>query len=220
MTLPRVEVSGGLKDELAGFDELLRSLSEEDWRAPTRCEGWTVADVTAHVVGTMTDVSTFNLGDIGTQEGVDRTVAERKGRTPVQLADELQQAVKLADDILAGITDEAWAGPSPAPLDITLGEGVEALWYDAYMHAQDIRAAIGRGAERGPGLRASVAHLADLLTTAGWRPATLALDGIEPFDVSGGGPDITGDPLQFVLVATGREDPATIGLDETVNVYR
>jgi hypothetical protein len=36
----------------------------------------------------------------------------------------------------------------------------------------------------------------------------------------GSGRRVTGDPHQFVLVATGRADPATLGLDESVNVYR
>jgi hypothetical protein len=48
----------------------------------------------------------------------------------------------------------------------------------------------------------------------------VALDGIESFDVSGGGQTISGDPLAFVLAGTGRGDPAAIGLDETVNIYR
>jgi hypothetical protein len=63
--------------------------------------------------------------------------------------------------------------------------------------------------------------LADLLTHAGWGPATLALDGLEEFSVSGGGGQrVTGDPLSFVLVATGRLDPSELGLDPAVNVYR
>jgi hypothetical protein len=37
------------------------------------------------------------------------------------------------------------------------------------------------------------------------------------FDVGGGGPPIEGDPLQFVLAATGRIDAREIGLDETVD---
>jgi hypothetical protein len=66
-----------------------------------------------------------------------------------------------------------------------------------------------------------VSHVSDLLTTAGWGPATLALDGMQEFAVSGGGGQrITGDPLEFLLVATGRSDPSAFGLDGTVNVYR
>ena len=64
-------------------------------------------------------------------------------------------------------------------------------------------------------------HLAALLEAGGWGPATLALDGMEEVLVGDGrGPRVTGDPHQFVLVATGRADPATLGLDEAVNVYR
>jgi len=37
--------------------------------------------------------------------------------------------------------------------------------------------------------------------------------------VSGGGEKITGDPLQFVLAATGRRDPAPLGLGADINVY-
>jgi hypothetical protein len=38
-------------------------------------------------------------------------------------------------------------------------------------------------------------------------------------DIGGGGEKITGDPLEFVLVATGRADPSPWGLDESVNIY-
>ncbi len=48
----------------------------------------------------------------------------------------------------------------------------------------------------------------------------LALEGLPEFPVSGGGGRrIDGDPLVFTLVATGRADPATLDLDEGVNVY-
>ena len=59
-----------------------------------------------------------------------------------------------------------------------------------------------------------------MLDRDGWRAATLAFDGMPVIEVSGGGEKITGDTLAFVLAATGRADPATVGLDETVNIYR
>jgi hypothetical protein len=74
-----------------------------------------------------------------------------------------------------------------------------------------------RGA--GVGLDASVEYLADQLQERGWGPATLALDGMEKTEIGGGGDPVTGDAKQFVLVATGREDPQKIGLDATVNIY-
>ena len=65
----------------------------------------------------------------------------------------------------------------------------------------------------------SVAYLARMLALKGWGPATLALDGLPEHDIGAGGRTVTGDPHQFVLVATGRADPATLGLDASVNVY-
>jgi hypothetical protein len=96
---------------------------------------------------------------------------------------------------------------------------VLTLWYDAFVHADDIRAALGRPSEGGAGLAASVEYLAGELTTRDWGPATLALEGLPRHDVSGGGGEITGDAMQFVLVATGRAEPATIGLEPGVSIY-
>jgi hypothetical protein len=59
-----------------------------------------------------------------------------------------------------------------------------------------------------------------MLTEQGYRPVTLAFAGFGEFPVSGGGDAVNGDADAFVLVATGRADPATLGLDEAVNIYR
>ena len=219
MTLPREEVIAGLNEELGRFEELIRSLDDKAWQTPTRCEGWTVADVSAHVAGTLAEVVNFRLD--GLPARVQTIVDERKGRTQHEIADELHEVAKLAGDIGAAITDEMWAGDAGGDLGISMGEGVEGLWYDAWVHGHDIRTATGLPEERGPGLRASVFHVADLLANQGWGPATLALDGMEEVPVAGGGGRrITGDPVDWVLVGTGRQDPATLGLDETANVYR
>ncbi len=62
--------------------------------------------------------------------------------------------------------------------------------------------------------------MADSLEQRGWGPATLAFDGLDERAIGGqGGPRITGDAFQFVLVGTGRADPSTLGLDPTVNIY-
>jgi hypothetical protein len=152
---------------------------------------------------------------------VSRHVAARRGSSPAELADEIHASGKIGLDILAGIDDAAWNGPAPAGLAGTLGHAVEAIWYDEYVHGEDILAALGRPPLRGPDLKVAVAYLADELEGDGWGPATLALDGLPKFTVGrGGGRRVTGDPLAFVLAATGRGAPAAIGLDETVNIYR
>ena len=171
MALPRTEVTIGLLEELERFKGLIQPLTPAEWATPSRCTGWTVGDVAAHVIGGMADVAAFRLEGLGT--------------------------------------------------------GVEALWHDAWLHGDDILCALGRPSERGDGMKASVSHIADVLTREGWGPAVLALDGLPDFAVNGGPANgssgrsrFSGDPLAFVLAATGRADPRPLGLDESANIYR
>ena len=217
--LSRSDIESGYPAELRSFAELLRSLSPEEAATPSRCSGWSVADVGAHVAGGLTDVVNFNFDGVGTPEYTQRQVDERKGRTPAELADELDGAAKQAVDLMQAFDDAAWNGPAPAGVAGTIGAGIEALFYDTYLHGDDIRASVGRPSAGGVGVRASVHHVAGILTDRGYRGLTLALDGIDAVDVSGGGAKVTGDPLQFVLAATGRADAAPLGLDADVNIY-
>jgi uncharacterized protein (TIGR03083 family) len=219
MTLSRIEVMSGLVVELEAFGALIEPLDAEQWATPTRCDGWAVADVAAHVVGSMADVVSGQLEGLGSPEVTAREVAERQGRSPAELVSELVQVTKLASELGQAFDDAAWEAPAPGGFDGSLGEGVEALWYDAYLHADDIRMALGRHSERGPGLRPAVIHVAMLLDKRGWGPATLSFDDIETLLIGGGGRTFTGDPLPFVLAATGRGDPAPLGLDDSVNIY-
>jgi uncharacterized protein (TIGR03083 family) len=220
MTLPREDVSAGLLAELDDMEALLRSLDAQDWVKPSRCEGWTVAGVAAHAIGSMADVVNGRLDGLGSPEVTQREVDERAGRSPSDLADEAAAVRKQAADMLTIFDDAAWGSPAPGGYDGTLGDGVEALWFDLYMHADDIRAAIGRPSEHTDGLRASASHIATELTKRKWGPATIALDGLPEFDVNGGGGTrVGGNALAFALAATGRTDPSTVGLDDSVNLY-
>jgi uncharacterized protein (TIGR03083 family) len=223
--LAREEVVEGLHQEMAAFAELVRSLDQREFAKPSRCQGWSVGDVAAHLVGAFADITSGRVEGQGTPEVSERQVAERRGRTARALAGELDEVAQQVDQMLAGLDDVAWARTARGGYDMTLGQAMEAFWLGTYLHADDIRAAIGRPSERGPGLRASVGHTADLLTQRGWGPAILALDGMEETpvgDVNRAGSRarrVTGDPLAFVLAATGRADPAPLGLDASVNVF-
>jgi hypothetical protein len=100
----------------------------------------------------------------------------------------------------------------------TIGGAVETLWFDAYVHCEDVRDALGRPSEATGGLVGSISHLAQELTLRGWKPATRHFAGMPDFEVSRGGPIIGGDARAFLLAATGRGDPSLLGLDDTVDV--
>src|SRR3954451_8557619 len=215
MGLGREEGIAGLLAEYETFGGLVRSLDAQQWEAPSRCAGWTAGDVARHVVGTATDVAN---GVVGTHTP-DEEVAERKGRTQSEIADELDTALVTLRNLGSIIDDNAWNGPAPVP-DLTMRQGILTLIYDVYVHNDDIRVAVGMSPlGAGLGLDASVEYLTEQLDERGWGPATLALDGMEKAEIGGGGDPVTGDPKQFVLVACGRGDPKKLGLDERVNIY-
>jgi uncharacterized protein (TIGR03083 family) len=221
MTLSRTVVVPGMTEEYESLAVLLRGLSDEQWESPSRCEGWRVADVAAHVVGQLTDVSNLRLEGLGTAEVTQRQVDERRGQSPTDIADELQRATETAKALVAAFDDDAWNAEGPQGNGTTLGFGVESLWFDTFLHADDIRAALDQPSVTGDGVLPSVSHIAHILTEQGWRPATLKLEDMDEFPVSGGGGDvITGDPMTFILVSTGRAPASRMGLDETVNIYR
>lgn len=221
MTLSRSVAVPGMTTEYEAFAGLIEDLSADQWPILTRCEGWSVADVAAHVVGQLTDVVNLRLEGLGTPEVTARQVGERRGRTPAELGEELRASAKLGADLAAGFDDAAWDEPAPGGLAGTLGFGIEALWYDTYVHGDDVRNALGLPSVRSEGLLVSLSHVSQLLSDRGWDSAELRFPPYGTFAVSGGGARvIEGDALAFVLAATGRSDPADLGLPDTVNVYR
>jgi uncharacterized protein (TIGR03083 family) len=213
-TLSRTHVAHGCLAEYEALATLVESLDEQQWNAPARCTGWQTRDVAGHVVGLAEDTAAGKPGS----RNADEEAASVRHESPAGAAARLRAAVASVGALLEVIDDDAWNGPSGVP-DLTLGEGVLTLWHDTYIHADDIRAAIGYDSDRGDGLDAAIAYLAGQLTAKGWGPATLALDGVGRYDVGDGGTEITGDAMQFALVATGRADAATMGLDPDVSIY-
>jgi uncharacterized protein (TIGR03083 family) len=209
-------------NEYGVFADLLDGLSPEQWEAQSRCDGWRVGDVAAHVVGQLTDVAALRLDGLGTPEVTARQVAERKGRAASELAEELRTTTKTATDLVEAFDEDAFNADGPQGNGQTLGFGLEALWFDTYLHGDDILAAVGRSTTSNVGHAPSVSHISDTLTQEGATPATIRLTGLDEFLVSGGdkGRLIQGDPMQFILVSTGRADPATMGLGPEINIYR
>jgi uncharacterized protein (TIGR03083 family) len=214
-TFTRTELANGLVAEYAAFADLIEGLDEGAWRKATRCEGAEVRDIAGHVTGLAEDVT---IGAPGSRLFAEEAASLRE-LPPREVAQHLRDANVPIGDLVTSLDEEAWNGPSPVD-GLTLGRGVLTLLYDTYVHNDDIRAALGMPSARGLGLRASVEYLAGELTTRGWGPAQLHLDGMAPVSVNGdGGPTVTGDALAFVLAATGRTDPSLLGLDASVNIY-
>jgi uncharacterized protein (TIGR03083 family) len=205
MALARTVVSEGLIEELQRFEELVRTLTPQQWDSPSRCEGWSVGDVARHVIGSMSDVAAGRLEGLGSPEVTQREVDERTGRSATELADECAEATKAAAGMLPLFDDAAWAGPGPGGFDGTLGDGVEALWFDTWLHGNDMRAALGDAPVMGPGLAAGRSHV-------GWDLGRLC-------GFHGEMPKADAAAYAFILVAAGRAGGCSRGAGAPPPMY-
>jgi uncharacterized protein (TIGR03083 family) len=197
----------GLVDEYRSFAELIGALDDSDWARETRCTGWQVRDVAGHVVGQAVDTVS---GAIGTRTPDDQAAALR-GESPAALAGRLHAATDSVAHLAAAFDDASWSALSPVP-GLTLGQGVHALLNDAYVHSDDIRAALGLPFDAGLGLNAGLdfvlgALLRDDAATAEPAVARLADVSAENFTRQ-----TRMAAHDFLLAATGRSDPARLGL--------
>jgi len=200
MAPSRTAVMDGLARSLADFETLLRSIDEGAWDKTSRCEGWTVGDVARHAIGSLADAVGGRTDGLGSPEATQREVDERAGRSPAELADECAEVAKATAAVFPLFDDEAWAAPAPGGYDGTLGDGIEALWGDFWIHADDIRHAVGLESVVDAGLPGAVSHVRFELHKRGWEG--------EP-------PSVADEQIRWVLSATGRA-PLEEGL---VNIY-
>lgn len=218
MTRPapnRAQTMSELLAQYELFAALVAPLDSRGWTFSTRCAGWQVRDVAAHVVGQAVDVVS---GAVGTRTADEQATALRD-HPPRVLAEQLRGANEALRALASGLGDAAWSAPSPVR-GLTLGQGIHALAHDAYVHADDIRAALDRPLDPGPGLYASLDFLLgalerDHLAATDPRIAKLLPITADEFTAATGI-----ETREFVLAATGRLDPARLELPNCINIYR
>jgi uncharacterized protein (TIGR03083 family) len=157
-----LEIDGPLDDQLAPvtrqrrrFAAMLAELSDEQWRAPSRCEGWNVQDVASHLVG----VDAFwQMSIVAGLAGEPTRVLTNfdPATTPAMLiqplralppAEVLGQLVASMDrflDVLASLDAAGWATPVETPpghLPVRL-LAHHALW-DCWVHERDVALPLG-----------------------------------------------------------------------------
>jgi uncharacterized protein (TIGR03083 family) len=204
---------------------LLRSLAPGDWRRPTACEGWTVHDMVAHLLGAAESNASIPESVRQLLRGRRWARVERRplvdGINEIQIADRRHLRPEELTARLEQIADRAVRGrrrtPAPvrrvrvpAPLggSITMGELVDVIYTrDQWMHRIDVARATGRDLE----LTADhdgriVADLVRDWALAHGEPVMLELTGPAggTFRQGSGGPTLTVDAVDFALATSGR----------------
>ena len=126
--MSRPDLTGLARDERTDLLELLRSLSEEQWTAPTLCSRWDVAQVAVHHVG-YDEVGVLGLA----------TLLVRGLGSPARMNDLALQ--RYADAGPDQVLDLVARNLEPRGLSAGFRGGLALT--DGLIHHQDIRRALG-----------------------------------------------------------------------------
>jgi uncharacterized protein (TIGR03083 family) len=125
---------------------LASSFDEADWSTATECPGWTVKDVYAHLVGGEVWMSQGHpRPETGLAHIADEPVAARRATTGDAVVAELREVFALRQRQLRDEPEDPDAPTYTAYLQpTTVGVLLRMRAFDAWVHEQDIRRAVGR----------------------------------------------------------------------------
>ena len=201
----------GFRAERDSILEVAKSLTDDEWNAPSDCEGWATRDVYAHMASTLhgvVDPAFMPDMSAGTEASMESPVSERRKWTIEQVVEEYETYSAQAAEVFASV--------QTAPLSETmlpmgeLGTHPMAILpatflFDAYCHLRNDVLAPNGSIERpqpprdeqrlGPTIEWMLAGLPwmndDALRPIVDRPLTLVLEGPGggTWTIAPGGPD-------------------------------
>ncbi|MGB8858494.1 MAG: maleylpyruvate isomerase family mycothiol-dependent enzyme [Ilumatobacteraceae bacterium] len=114
----------------ARFTALVAAMPAPAWKVPSMCEGWSAAEVLAHVVSTETDFMAQRGLPVAPTDGLSPSAAWPVARAAMQAA--------LDDQATADIAFDGYFGPT------TVGVTIDRFYtLDLILHRWDIAAACG-----------------------------------------------------------------------------
>jgi uncharacterized protein (TIGR03083 family) len=162
-----------LRDVWGSLDDLLDSLADEDWDAPTAVPGWTVHDQVAHVIGVESmmaglptpDVEIPDLphlrNDVGRMN--EAWIIALRGESPRAMLARFREIVARRTGQIEAMTDEELTAETWTPAGMAdMARFLQIRVFDQWIHEQDIRDGVGReGHLHGPAVRRTLAEVAN-----------------------------------------------------------
>ena len=151
---------------------LCQDFTEEQWKTPTDCPGWSVQDQLSHLVGAETRLLGLPLPaympqDVShvkneTGQSNEILVDWRRPRTGAQVLAEFREMTGRRLSALRAMTDDDFAEKTDTPIGLApVSEQVAIRIFDAWVHEQDVRRALGRpGGLDGPVAEHSMGRIA------------------------------------------------------------
>ncbi len=202
---PFVTIEGSPDDVLAPLTRqrrrlvaTLTQLDDAQWAAPSRCAGWTVQDVVAHLVGVdafwhgsvvagLAGTPTAYLAGFDPAATPPMMVDGLRSLSPAEVLDQFTSACDGYLDAVADLDDASWAmlAESPAGHVTVRLLSAHALW-DCWIHERDIMLPLGLTPVEEPDeiltcLRyAAVLSPTFALSQGTARPGTVAVEVTDP----------------------------------------
>src|SRR6185437_387559 len=192
--MSREEIWQVIDGQRTSLADLLEDLSEQEWRHPSLCDGWTIRDVAAHL--TLQQLgATAAIAMMARYRGdIDKAVRESA---------RLRAAALSPGQLIAAI--RATAGSRRHNFGVTYRETL----IDALVHAQDIAIPLARSHPMPP---EAAAAAATRIWTMRWPPPFPAKRVMERFRVTatdidwsaGQGPPVSAPIGAILLLSAGR----------------
>jgi uncharacterized protein (TIGR03083 family) len=161
---PQESVTDLLIEQWQVIDSLLSSLDGDGWFSPTDLPGWTVHDVTAHLIGTesllsgieppTTGVNVHGLPHVHNEIGAfNEQWVEGLRRVPApKLLERYREITSARTSTLRNLSESDWNAESSTPVGpAPYGRFMRIRLFDCWLHELDIRDAVGApGDEGGP----------------------------------------------------------------------
>ena len=191
------EVVDLMEEVWRSITTLCVSLTEEQWKLPTDCPGWSVQDQLSHLVGAESAIlgnpapshtppaAEHVRNDIGRSNEL--AVDWRRTCPGSKVLEEFRELTRQRLRLLRGLSAEDFAVETQTPIGPgTVAEFLRIRIFDAWVHEQDIRRAVERpGHLEGPVAEHSVGRLATAMPYVLGKKVQAA-DGITAvFEVTG-----------------------------------
>jgi uncharacterized protein (TIGR03083 family) len=198
------------------FESMLGGLDADDWCSASRCEGWTVQDIVAHIVG----VNAFWLASVSAGLAGSPTrvlvgfdpvetpalmVAAMRELSPAEVLERLVASNDAFLGALGALPDAGWAAMAEAPpghLPIRL-VAQHALW-DCWVHERDVALPLGLVPPAEPDEVGSSLRYAGALSPAFAVQSGLACQGVYALEAT--------DPSVHVVLDVGESVAVRDGL--------
>lgn len=179
------------------INSLCTPLTESEWKTPTDCPGWSVQDQVSHLVGAESGIlgnadpahspadTNYVKNDVGQHNEL--LVDWRRGWTGQRVLQEFRELTGQRLNLLRSMSDDDFDVETQTPIGPgTVAEFVRIRIFDAWVHEQDIRRALGHPGElESPVAAHSVNRLARAMPFVVARKAQSPDGATVVFDITG-----------------------------------